>query len=74
MVMKKARRKKPTITKEQLKLARRYESAWHYLFSQLPKWKQTHVVEEPHGRHSRDLTKEVAALAESSEKNIPDEE
>ena len=72
--MKKSKSKKPAITKEQLKLARRYESAWHYFFNQLSKWKQKCIVEEPHGRHSRDLTGQVAALAESSEKDIPDGE
>jgi sRNA-binding protein len=72
--MKKAKLKKPTITKEQLKLARRYESSWHYLFNQLPKWKQKCIIDEPQGRQSEEFTKEVVALAESNEKDIPNDE
>lgn len=56
--------------KEKLELARRYESAWHYLFYQLPKWKQESIKEEPDGRESKELNKATIRLGES-DKKIP---
>ena len=56
--------------KEKLELARRYESAWHYLYYQLPEWKQEAINEEPSGRESKELNKAVIRLGES-DKKIP---
>ena len=56
--------------KERLELARRYESAWHYLYYQLPKWKQDSINEDPNGRESKELNKGVIKLGES-DKKIP---
>jgi len=62
--------KKVKIDGEQLKLARRYEMAWHKLFYECSRWKQNLVIVEPHGRHANDLAKETRILAESDE-DIP---
>lgn len=59
--------KKSTLSKGALKLARRYEAAWHYLFYEKAKWYQNTVIEEPHGRQASELAKETRQLAESEE-------
>ena len=62
--------KKVKLDVEQLQLARRYEIAWHKLFYECNRWKQTIIIEEPHGRHANAFAKEVRILAESGE-DIP---
>lgn len=56
--------------KERLELARRYESAWHYLYYQLPQWKMDSIKEHPSGRESKELNRAVISLGES-DKKIP---
>ena len=56
--------------KERLELARRYESAWHYLYYQLSKGQQNAIKEHPSGRESQELNKSVISLGES-DKMIP---
>ena len=62
MTVKKANKVK--IDGEQLRVARRYETAWHKLFYECGRWKQTIIIEEPHGRHADELVRESIALAE----------
>jgi len=61
---------KVKIDGELLRLARRYETAWHKLFYERPRFAQTLIVEEPHGRHANELARETRRLAESDE-DIP---
>ena len=56
-------RKKPT--KKQLEMARKYESAWHYLYNQLSDFRQRAIIDEPHGHVSNEFAKEVAKFAET---------
>ncbi len=46
-------------------LAKKYEAAWHKLFYKADKWKQECIINEPHGRHAEELSREAAMLAES---------
>tara|TARA_Y100000310_G_scaffold135134_1_gene133997 strand:+ start:1443 stop:1664 length:222 start_codon:yes stop_codon:yes gene_type:complete len=50
---------------EGIRLAQRYEMAWHKLFYACGRWKQATIIEEPHGRHANEFAKEVRRLAES---------
>ena len=61
-------RKRPT--KKQLEMARKYESAWHYLYNQLSDFRQRAVTSEPLGKISTEFAKEVAKFAET--KDCPD--
>tara|TARA_R100000808_G_scaffold24743_1_gene57984 strand:+ start:1384 stop:1590 length:207 start_codon:yes stop_codon:yes gene_type:complete len=61
------RKKKIKLDKEQVRMAQRYEKAWHKLYYQLPRWKQEEVINEPDGRIARELAHEVATLAESNQ-------
>ena len=62
--------------KARLEQARRYESAWHYLFYQLSDFQQQAIIEEPLGKTGRkndvakELARAVAKLAEG-DKKIP---
>lgn len=58
--------KKVKLDKEQIRMAQRYEKAWHKLFYECNRYKQELVVEEPHGRQANDLAHEAALLAESN--------
>ena len=60
-----AKRKKMKLDGEQIKLAQRYEMAWHNLFYKKARFAQAAIIEEPHGRHASELAKEVRRLAES---------
>lgn len=60
--LKKSKKKK--YTKEQLELARRYESCWNYHFNELSKEIQMEIIEDPDGRHSKAFTKKVIQEAE----------
>jgi hypothetical protein len=62
--------KKVKLDGEALKMARRYETAWHKLFYDCARWKQMTIIEEPHGRQANELVRESVELAES-ELEIP---
>ena len=51
-------------------MAYRYECAWHHCFIESSDYIQKIVIDEPHGRHAKDIAHEAARLAES-EKDIP---
>ena len=61
------KKKKVKLDKEGLKLAQRYEMAWHNLFYKRARFAQAAIIEEPHGRHANELAKETRRLAESDE-------
>ncbi len=62
-------RKKPTKKqiKERLEMARKYESAWHYLFAQLAQYKQDAIIDDPQGHIASDFAHEVAKFAETKD-------
>jgi|10_taG_2_1085330.scaffolds.fasta_scaffold162863_1 hypothetical protein len=60
--LKKSSKKK--YTKEQLELARRYESCWNCHFNELPKDMQIEIIENPEGRCSKEFTKKIIKEAE----------
>ena len=60
-----AKKKKIKLDGEGMRMAQRYEKAWHKLFYTEGRWKQTIIIEEPHGRHANEFAKEVRRLAES---------
>lgn len=47
-----------------LRLAQKYEAAWHKLYYELPRWKQECIIEQPHGRHAEELSREVSRCVE----------
>ena len=53
-----------------IRMAQRYEAAWHKLYYETPRWIQRVIVEEPYGRHATDLAHEAAFLAEKDDKEI----
>ena len=59
-------KKKVKLSKEQIRMAQRYEKAWHKLYYESARWKQEIIIEEPHGRQANDLAHEAAILAESN--------
>ena len=59
------RSSKKKYTKEQLEMARKYESCWNYHFNQLSKDLQVEIIEEPEGRHSKEFTKKIIREAEN---------
>ena len=68
MTAKKKRGRPRKLTKEQLELARRYESVWHYEFAQLAEYRQKRIINDPHGPSVAELAKKVARVAESDDK------
>jgi len=66
MTAKKKKEKKLKLDKEQVRLAQRYEKAWHKLYYELSRWKQSDIIENPNGRCAKDLAHQVALLAESN--------
>jgi len=58
-------KKKTKLSKEQMRMAQRYEKAWHKLYYECSRWQQEIIIEEPHGRHAKGLAHEAAILAES---------
>ena len=68
MTAKKKRGRPRKLTKEQLDLARRYESVWHYEFAQLAEYRQKRIINDPHGPSAAELAKKVARVAESDDK------
>ena len=55
------------LTADQLEMARRYESVWHYEFAQLAEYRQKRILNEPHGLSAKELAKKVARIAESDD-------
>ena len=48
-------------------MARKYESAWHYLYATQAKYKQEAILEDPHGHIGTLFAKEVARFAETKD-------
>jgi len=71
MTASKTKLKKSKYTKEQQALAKRYRQAWDYLYAEASDWVKNVIIDEPHGRHAKDLAREVAKLAESN-REIPE--
>jgi hypothetical protein len=67
---KKPKKNKYNLDKFGLKLAQRYEMAWHKLFYECDRWKQTMIIEEPHGRQANEFAKEVRRMAENEDVEI----
>jgi hypothetical protein len=61
------KKKKSSLSPEALKLAQRYEKAWHELFYKLPRWKQESVIAEPHDRTANELAKQVRIYVDTDE-------
>ena len=70
MTASKTKLKKPKYTKAQQELATRYRQAWDYLYAETAEWVKKVIIDEPEGRHAKELTHEVAKLAESN-RSIP---
>ena len=68
MKIKKRRGRPRKLTSEQLELARRYESVWHYEFAQLAEYRQKRILADPLGISAAELAKKVARAAESDDK------
>ena len=68
MTAKKKRGRPPKLTSQQLEMARRYESVWHYEFAQLAEYRQKRIIEDPHGISAAELAKKVARVAENDDK------
>ena len=54
-------------TKKQLEMARKYESAWHYLFNQESKFQQDSITSDPLGPRASTFARKVANFAESKD-------
>lgn len=54
-----------------IRMAQRYEKAWHELYYALPKWKQRSIIEEPDGRCATELAHETAKIAENIKESPP---
>ena len=70
MTASKTKLKKTKYTKAQQELATRYRQAWDYLYAEASDWIKNVIIDEPTGRHAKDLAHEVAKLAESN-REIP---
>lgn len=68
MKIKKRRGRPRKLTSEQLEMARRYESMWHYEFAQLAEYRQKRILADPLGISAAELAKKVARAAESDDK------
>ena len=53
-----------------IRMAQRYEAAWHKLYYESPRWVQSIIIEEPDGRQAKSLAHEAALLAERDNKEI----
>jgi hypothetical protein len=67
MATKKRRGRPRKLTAKQLEMARRYESVWHYEFSQLAEYRQKRILNDPLGTSAAELAKKVARIAESDD-------
>ena len=54
-------------TKKQLAMARKYESAWHFLFNQESKFQQDTIIAYPLGPRASSFARKVAKFAESKD-------
>tara|TARA_R100001377_G_scaffold81486_1_gene61036 strand:- start:179 stop:433 length:255 start_codon:yes stop_codon:yes gene_type:complete len=68
MTAKKKRGRPRKLTSEQLEMARRYESVWHYMYAQLPDHIQKRINTDPLGLSASEFAKRVARKAESNAK------
>ena len=64
------KKKKIKLDKEGLKMAQRYEMAWHNLYYKKARFIQEEIVNEPHGRHANEFAKEVRRMAENEDVEI----
>ena len=71
MTASKTKLKKTKYTKAHQELATRYRQAWDYLYVETPEWIKKVIIDEPQGRHAKELAHEVAMLAESN-REIPE--
>jgi hypothetical protein len=71
MTASKTKLKKTRVTKAQKEQAYRYRCAWNHLFNEASEWIQKTIIDEPTGRHAKDLAHEVAMLAESNRRIPP---
>ena len=62
------------LTSEQLEMARRYESVWHYMYAELPSHVQKWINSDPLGVSASEFAKRVARAAESDDKIEEEEE
>jgi len=62
------------LTSEQLEMARRYESVWHYMYAELPSHVQKWINSDPLGLNASEFAKRVARAAESDDKIEEEEE
>lgn len=53
-----------------IKMAQRYEKAWHKLYYESSRWIQQQIVDDPDGRYAMELAHEAAILAEKDDKPI----
>ena len=53
-----------------IKMAQRYEKAWHKLYYESSRWIQRSVIDAPDGRNAMDLAHQAAVLAERDNKEI----
>ena len=74
MKTKKRKGRPKKLTSEQLEMARRYESVWHYMYAQLPARVQKGITSDPLGLSASEFAKRVARKAESSDKIEEEEE
>ena len=65
-----AQKKKVKLDKAGLKMAQRYEMAWHNLFYKKARFAQASIIEEPHGRIANEFAKEVRRMAENEDIEI----
>ena len=67
---KKTKKNKYKLDKFGLKLAQRYEMAWHKLYYKKARFIQQEIINEPHGRHANEFAKEVRRMAENDDIDI----
>ena len=67
---KKTKKNKHGLDEAGLKLAQRYEMAWHKLYYKKARFIQGEIINEPHGRHANEFAKEVRRMAENEDIEI----
>ena len=60
------KKSKLKLNKEQIRMAQRYEKAWHKVYYDSARWIQQSIIEDPDGRLAKDIAHEAAILAESN--------
>ena len=71
MTAPKTKLKKKRATKAQQELAYRYKCAWNHLFKETSEYIKKIIINDPTGRHAKELSHEVAMLAESNRRIPP---